>query len=422
MITTPYSIFTDMSVLNMAHNMARKAGRGKNSIVKFEWDLLGQLARLQRQLINKTYRLAPYFRFHVFEPKPRIIYALEYRDRIVQHVMCDNILEPYFSSKIIYDNAGCVKKRGQHFAVKRLKKFLKCHYHTYGKTGYYLKVDIKKFYPSLSHEVIKNSMSNLIVDEDVKNLFNLMVDSFETPVEFLIKNGVPVYEGDMDKNMDYFSTLAKATSCLREHNAQQLQIACHCERSEVIQNISTLTPIKRGVPIGNQTSQIIGMYYLNPIDRLVKEKLGVKHYIRYMDDFILVHRDREFLKSALEQIKQKLWTDLKLVVNNKTQIAPLKNGINFLGNRVVLTDKGRAYNRIVPRTVKKFKMIIKKFNKDPDLFEADKIKSTIASYKGHFKHSVSKGKATKIAKRLNVSVKKKSFESIMAEIAGDEMF
>lgn len=380
MIITPYSIFTDFSVLAKAHQLARKAGRDKNSIVKFEWDLLGQLAKLKEELIGKSYRLAPYFCFKVFEPKPRVIYALEYRDRIVQHVMCDNILEPYFSKRIIYDNAGCVKQKGQHFAIKRLKGFLIRHYRRFKTNGYYLKCDIKKFYPSLSHEVIKKTMSSRMLDIDVKNLFNAMIDSFETPREFLVEHGIPLLQEDK------------------------------------------LTPIKRGVPIGNQTSQIIGMYYLNPIDRLIKQTLGVKNYIRYMDDFIIVHQSKEFLQNALELIKQRLFSDLKLLLNKKTQIVPIKNGITFLGNRVVLTDNGRVYNRIVPRTIKRFKTAVKAFNANAGDIPADKILSTIASYKGHCKHSKSRGKAVKIAQRLNIAVKKPAYADIMAEIASDEMF
>lgn len=365
MLNTPYSVLLQYDNIEEAHRKARKCRRSKNAIVKFEFDLLGQLAQLRQELSSKRYKIAPYSTFKVYEPKPRQIYALQYRDRIVQHLLCDLYLEPYFHNKLIYDNCGCVKGKGQHFAIKRFKGFLRCHYMQHKQEGYFLKCDIKKFYPSLSHAVIKNSMLTQIADKDVKNLFNAFIDSFSTPKEYLIKNDIPL------------------------HDSQTGEF------------------IKRGVPIGNQSSQTIGVYYLDPIDRFIKETLRVKHYVRYMDDFILIHHDKQFLQNALKQITEKLSNELKLTLNKKTQIVPIKSGITFLGNRICLSNSGKVSNRIVPNTIRRFKKAIKKFNKKPHTHSIEKMRSTIASYKGHCKHSASRGKSKQIAKLLNVSIKPK---------------
>jgi len=403
-----YLELCDYKTLSKAHDVAAKGKRHKTSVIKFELNRYSFLAHLQEKLLSKSYKLKPYFKFYVREPKPRTIYALEYVDRVVQHALCDNILEPYFTRLVIYDNAGCVRGRGQHFAVKRLKKFLKSHYHTYGEKGYFLKVDIKKYFFSLSHEVIKQNMSSHLIDPDVKNLFNLIVDSFNTDESFLLENGI------------------------QTHDASGNRVA-------------------RGVPIGNQTSQIIGMFYLNAVDRFIKEQLKIKHYIRYMDDFVLVHHDKKTLQEMLELIKEFLCDKLKLQVNKKTQISPIKNGITFLGHRIMVSEQGKVINYIVAKTLQRFRKAVRKFNKSafrevlknnrnhdlptvslnqskadiqkallpykklqyaemaednilfPPEYSPDKIKQTVQSCLGHCKHSSSRGKSKQIAKRLFVS-------------------
>jgi len=387
-----YFDLCDFDLLHKAHLAARRCRRAKHEIIKFELDLCSCLTKLLYQLNTKSYQVDPYFSFSILDPKPRVIYALRYKDRIVQHLLCDNVLEPYFSKKIIYDNAGCVKDRGQHFALKRLKKFLKSHYHKHGIKGYFLKCDIAKFFPSLSHEIIKKNMSSHLNCPDIKNLFNQIVDSFTTPKNFLTKHNILQFEKIFVPNVGF-----------------------------------RMKEIKRGVPIGNQSSQLIGMYYLDPIDRFIKEKLQVKHYIRYMDDFILIHHDRAFLKNALISIKEKLSKELKLTVNKKTQIVPIKNSITFLGNRIIVKDNGSIINRIIPRTIKKFKLAVKKINKSailqkPNFDTIFKARATTHSYKGHCKHSASKGKSIQVAKKLNISIGKLALKQALKAEFAEEFF
>lgn len=98
---------------------------------------------------------------------------------------------------------------------------------------------------------------------------------------------------------------------------------------------------KVGLPIGNQTSQWFGLFYLIKVDRLIKEKLGVKYYVRYMDDMILIHNDKEYLKYCRLEIEKCVKEELVLSLNSKTQIGRLKNGIDFLGFRHILYEKGK---------------------------------------------------------------------------------
>ncbi|MCL2846383.1 MAG: RNA-directed DNA polymerase [Firmicutes bacterium] len=363
MIDTPYSTFHDFNVVKRAHEVARLGKRSKSCVVKFEMAEPEHLTYLQIQLLTKTYQMGQYFSFVVYEPKPRKIQAVPYRDRIVQRLMCDHVLVPYFTQKIIYDNCGCVKGRGQHYAVARFKKFMGRFWHQHRRNGWFLKCDIAKFFPSFSHDVIKAAMSSHITDPDVRKLFEHIVDSFHTEQAFLRKHNIPTHE---DGKI-----------------------------------------IPRGVPIGNHTSQIIAVFYMNPLDRFLKEHLRIRNYIRYMDDFVIIHHDKEYLQNVLGQIRNFLRTELKLELNAKTQIIPIKNGVKFLGRQFFLDDNGRVIVRVIKRTARRFKSCIKRINKYHADMEPSQIRSAICSYIGHFRRTNSRGKAAQIKRHLRVSINKR---------------
>lgn len=371
METTPYSIFYDIDIIKRCHHVARKNKRTKSVVVKFEMNEADNLLQIQQQLREKTYRVGKYRNFRIYETKPRVIQALPYRDCVIQHILCDMVLMPYFERKIIHDNTACIKGRGQHYAVNRMEGFLRRFWHQNRMEGYFLKCDIKKFFPSLSHDVIKELMSSKLADPDVRWLFDMIIDSYQAPKEFLDKHNIPQYESKFIKGVGWRKV-----------------------------------KIPRGVPIGNQTSQIIGVYYLNPLDRFVKEVLGVKYYIRYMDDFVLVHHDRAFLENCLVRIREFLFKKLKIYLNDKTQIFPMKNGVKFLGQHFYLNERGQVVIKMAARTTKRFKSKVRFINKYHECLPDDVKRSSIASYKGIFKHSNSRGKAKQISERCNVKIPK----------------
>lgn len=369
----PYKVFCEYESLLSAHHRARCSRRHKYPVANFEIAQLANIEKLREELQRRTYCQGAFNKFYVYEPKKRQIQSIPYRDRIVQHILCDRVLNPYFTKRVVSGNCGCVEGRGQHYAVKLLKRHIR-RAGADGKQIYVLKCDIKKYFPSLSHEVIEQRIISKIEDADIRNLFKGIIDAYETPRQFLIDNGISA-------------------------------------------------DIKRGVPIGNQSSQVIGYYYLDPMDRFIKEKLRIKYYVRYMDDFIILHEDREYLKWVLCEIERGLNGSLKLQLNNKTQIAPLKNGIKFLGQHISVRN-GKVVVRIQKRTINKYKAVVKYMNRNKET--ADKNSghycSVIASYNGYMKHTNSRGKGKQIKKRLNVSVKPKpkKFVDIYNEIMQDE--
>ncbi|MCL2630891.1 MAG: RNA-directed DNA polymerase [Firmicutes bacterium] len=283
---TDYEKICSYKALYEAHKRARLLKRNKGEVIKFELQLSQNLLKLSNELKSKTYKVGEYRKFMVYDPKEREIQALSYRDRVVQHSICDNVLAPYFARRFIYDNSACQVGKGTHFAMNRFAHFLREHYKTHGQNGYILKCDIHKFFDNIDHNVLKNMLSKCAFDNDFKSLIFGIIDSYQ-------------------KQQDNQST-------------------------------------HKGLPIGNQTSQFFALFYLNPLDRLIKEKLKVKHYTRYMDDFVLIHPSKEFLINALAQIKLLTENVLLLKLNAKTKITPLKNGVIYLAFKFLLTDSGKV--------------------------------------------------------------------------------
>ena len=164
-----YEKLYDFDNLYKAHLQARKGKRNKKEVIDFEMNLCNQLCTLQESLMNQSYNLQGYYHFTVHDPKVREIYALHYKDRVLQHCLCDELLTPYFERHLIYDNAACRKDKGTHFAINRLSLFLRKCYKQYGRSFYVLKCDIAKFFDSIPHNVLKEKLGSCVDDEQTLN-------------------------------------------------------------------------------------------------------------------------------------------------------------------------------------------------------------------------------------------------------------
>lgn len=314
-----------------AHKKCRCSKQHKRETINFELNLSQNLIQLSQQIINKTYQVGKYKQFITYEPKERIIEALAYKDRVVLMALCHNIIEPRFEKRLIYDNVACRKGKGTDFGIRRLEQFLHSYYRKYGNDGYILKCDIRKYFQSINHEILLNKLKKEKFDEDEIWLLKLIIDSKNK------ENGV-------------------------------------------------------GLPIGNQTSQWFGLYYLDEIDRLIKEKLRIKYYVRYMDDMILIHHDKEYLKYCKEQIIECARNNLKLELNQKTQISSLKNGIDFLGFRHILTESGKVLRLLRSQAKVKLKRNMKLLSKlkEQRVVDDDYIRLRLNAFYAHICHSNAK--------------------------------
>lgn len=333
---TDYEKICDFQNLYKAHTVARRGKRTTREVIEFEMNLGKNLTALSDALKDGTYKMQDYYNFDIYDPKYRMIHALHYRDRVVQHCLCDEVLAPILDKKLIYDNSACRIGKGTHFAIGRVSKFLHDFYNRNGSNGYFLKCDIRKFFDNIDHCVLKKKLLKVIKDEKVLSLLYQIIDSFE------------------------------------------------------------VTPGK-GLPLGNQTSQWFAIFYLDGFDRLIKEKLRIKYYSRYMDDCVLIHQDKEYLRFCLEQMKE-CARQLNLDFNEKTKVFPIKNGVDYLGWHIYLIESGKVIRKVKQQTKYKYKRKLKCFQRAfaDDNVELEEINQVLASYRAHFAY----GHTYKLQKKI----------------------
>ena len=255
-----------------AYKKARKCKRYRPTVLKFETDRELNLIRVIADLRNVTYHAGTYFVFKVFEPKERLIMALPFYDRVIQHAIV-NIIEPIFEKRFVFHSYACRKDKGAHAASDTLSHWLYNLQIKQGKKIYAIKADIHHYFQSIDHEVLKQEVRRYISDKAVLKLLDHIID----------------------------------------HNG--------------------IYPDGVGIPVGNLTSQLFANVYLNILDHYIKHNLHVHYYIRYMDDFIILGEDPAELKELLQQIDAFIEERLYLHLNPKTTIIAAKNGVDFVGYR-----------------------------------------------------------------------------------------
>ena len=323
-----YDKICNFENLYMAHRRARCGKMDKTEVIEFEMNLGARLYKILKDLNNHTYQLSGYYSFMVRDPKCRMIHAPRYEDRVVQHCICDQVLGPVLENRLIYDNAACRKGKGTHFALARTTQFFVDFHHKYGTDGYILKCDIRKFFDHIDHEILKHKLARVFgEDEALMALLYQIIDSFE------------------------------------------------------------VSPGK-GLPLGNQTSQWFAIYYLDSFDRRIKEYHRIKYYSRYMDDCIIIHHDKAFLKAVQTDLTEYLKDKLHLEFNAKTQISPIQNGVDYLGWHYYLTQTGKIIKKLRTANKKKYKRRLKYLQKmeTAHRIPMSKVKEVLASYHGHLMH------------------------------------
>lgn len=269
-----------------AHLHCRGSKQHKGEVVRFETNLSENLYKIISEMKSKKYKLGKYKKFYIYEPKERLIQALPYKDRVMIRCFCESVIKPKIEPKLIYDNTASRKGKGTSFAINRLEKFLRKEYMKENNNEiYFLKCDISKYFPSINHDVLKDLLNKINFTNDEMWLINKLID--EQPDDATI-----------------------------------------------------------GLPLGNYSSQWFALLYLNTIDRFIKEQLQIKCYIRYMDDMILIHRDKKYLQECLYEIEKVCNEKLKLSLNSKTQIWKVQNRIDFLDFRHVLTSNGKIIRKM----------------------------------------------------------------------------
>ena len=294
---------------------ARKAQKGKrfrDNVLDFNYNLETELIKIQKELTDKNYQPGAYRTFHLRSPKSRLISAAPYRDRVVHHALC-NIIVPIFERTFISDSYANREGYGTHRALRRFTEFAR-------SSRYVLQCDIRKYFPSIDHEILKQLIRRKIKCQDTLWLIDKIIDNSNEQEEV-----IHYFPGD-----------------------------------------DLLTPLQRrhGLPIGNLTSQWMANIYLSGFGRrrrafsehFVKEEIKAPKYVRYVDDYALFSDDQEFLAQARLAIEEYL-VKLRLKIHPiKSQLFETKHGASFLGFRI-FPDRIRVRNSNLHRARRRLKRL-----------------------------------------------------------------
>lgn len=331
-----FDILTDANALYRGYLSARKSARWKPSVQMYEWNFLEKLTELQSDLINGTYRTSPPSEFLLNERgKIRPVTGLQIRDRIVRHVLCDEILLPRIRPKLIYDNAASLKDRGIDFARKRLKVHLHRFYNrNHSNQGYILLTDFSKYYDNIRHDTALNLLRPFVDDERVFAIIEHIFDTYAVDVSYMT-------DDEYAHCMDYI------------HDNVKYRLEHHEQKGEKI--------MRKSVQVGDQLAQVIGVYYPTEIDNYVKIVRGVKEYARYNDDTYSIYTSRDEALDVLGGIEEHA-KNLGIFINHKkTHIAKIDSTFRYLQNLYYVTPEGRVVERINPLAITRARRKIKKF-------------------------------------------------------------
>ena len=280
------------------------------------------------ELRTRTYRPGPLRDFWICEPKRRLISKTPYRDRGVHHALC-RVIEPIFERSFIFDSYASRAGKGTHAAVQRYQQFARRH-------KYVLKCDIRRFFPSIDHQLLMTAVSRKIADREVLWLIETIVSN--SPSGERVPGFFP---GD---------------------------------------DLFTATERPRGLPVGNQTSQFLANVFLNTFDHFVKEELGVRCYVRYVDDFVLLGDSTGELRELMLLIEQFLWGQRLWLHPQKRVISRVEDGIRFLGYRVF-----PEYCRLPQQNVLRFRRRLRRMQRSyaAGQMDLEEVRQRIMAWLGH---------------------------------------
>ncbi len=310
-----FSISKEQLLLDLyvAYKNARQHKRGRNYQLEFEFDLEDNLVRLRDELICGQYKPAPATCFIIHDPKMREVFAADFRDRIVHHLFY-NYTHLLFERTFITDSYSCIKNRGTHYGIERLKHHLRSVSFGYSKPCYVLKIDVRGYFMHINRSI----------------LLRICKETLQRMKQHNAKDNSVTWGQLLDYPfVEYLLEIIVNTNPLQ-----------NCKIVGTFQDWENLPPEKSlfcsnencGLPIGNLSSQLFSNVYMNVFDQYVKRVLGCKHYGRYVDDAYIVSDDRHLLECLIPKIDDFLQTSLCLSLNrNKIRVENAYYGIEFLG-------------------------------------------------------------------------------------------
>ena len=315
-------------MLFLAWEEFKKEKSSKLDVLLFEQELEHNIFKLATDLRMERYKHDKYIGFYISDPKSRHIHKATVRDRVLHHAIF-SVLNPIFEPTFIPNSFSCRVGKGSHKGVLCLRGMLNKESRNNTRACYALKCDVRKFFDSIDHDILMRILDRKIKDKKTMNLLREIIGSFESRKSALFR--------------------------------------------------------KKGVPIGNLTSQIFANIYMNEFDQFMKHKLKVKHYARYTDDFVVVSRDREYLLSLIPVISEFLGSVLKLELHpKKVEIIPYHKGVDFLGY-IVFPHHILIRQKTKKRIIKKLMLRLEQYQ--DGIIEKKTFQATLQSYLGILSHA-----------------------------------
>ena len=278
-----FNQITSYENVRLAWTKARKGKMDKPAVKNFARHVNENLTKIQQNLKSKPPVLSQYTQFKIFDPKERVISVVPFLDRVMHHAIM-NVLESVFERQFIYHTYACRKGKGSHRAVQYVFEKAKKH-------RYFLKLDVKKYFDNIDHEVLKKMLGRIIKDRECLNLLFFLIDSYGDGVGDGVGGGIGG---------------AGVRAGSGEGGGQ------------------------KGLPIGNLTSQFFANFYLSALDHFVLEKLKPAAYVRYMDDILIIDDSKENLAHIFDIVKD--FCGEKLFLTLKTPVfGNFYDGCTFLG-------------------------------------------------------------------------------------------
>ena len=302
--------------------------QNKQDVQLFEWQLEQNIFQLHRDLRTKRYKHSAYSSFWIQDPKQRHIHKATVRDRVLHHAIF-MILNPLFEESFISHSFSCRIDKGTHKGIKTLKGIARRVSGNARKPCFALKCDIKKFFDTIDHDILFAIFAKKIKDSDTMGLLREIIESFFSKYSNLFE--------------------------------------------------------RKGVPIGNLTSQLFANVYLNEFDQFIKHNLKIKHYLRYTDDFVILAENRRHLEELITPINSFLKHKLHLELHpNKVSIRKFGQGIDFLGY-VVLPYHLQLRTKTKNRVFRKLEMRIKEYKDGQIPYKT--VEQSLQSYLGVLSHA-----------------------------------
>ncbi len=346
----------ELEELFTAYFECRKNKRNTANALAFEIDYENSLVQLGEEINSGTYKIDRSIAFIVDKPVKREIFAADFRDRVVHHLIIGK-LNHLFEKQFIHDSYSCRVGKGTHFGIKRIDKFIRQCSANYTKDCYILKLDLQGFFMSINKNILFAKLEKFINEKYQA-----------TDKELLIKLCKQVIFNDSTKNCIIKGYKSDWDNLPQTKSLFHSQPNC-------------------GLPIGNLTSQVFANFYMDSFDHFVKHDLKIQYYGRYVDDFVIVHEDKEYLRNLITKLSEYLQSELQTTIHpKKTYFQHYSKGLKFLGtvilpHRIYIADrtKGNFYNAIA-----KHNQIAR--DHKPSKEEQQAFQSSMNSYLGIMKH------------------------------------